>query len=166
MGGFGVCASRRWDEDMKRAIGYIVGATAASLFYATYFMWWTEESTPTAPQASFGFQLGLALFFWLTAGFCATISVMALLWIAVVRAYAIVRLSGPAYFGGFGAVLTLVLGCTVSSLTPKPFFIEDQTFLEGFLIVAQRQGVCLLLAGFILGLTYWSIGERRKVVQR
>jgi hypothetical protein len=43
---------------------------------------------------------------------------------------------------------------------PKPFWIEDQTFLEGAMVAVERQGVCLLLSGIAVGACYWWL-ERR-----
>jgi hypothetical protein len=66
------------------------------------------------------------------------------------------------YFSLIGAATTLVIGSGTSSLSPKPLFIEDQTFLEGFIIAVQRQGICLLLTGFVFGVTFWLVSERRR----
>jgi hypothetical protein len=60
----------------------------------------------------------------------------------------------------------ILIGCVMSSVSPKPLFIEDQTFLEGALIALQRQGVGLALAGMIIGLGYWFFAERTIVVFR
>lgn len=54
----------------------------------------------------------------------------------------------------------VLIGCAASSLSPKPLFIEDQTFLEGVLIALERQGFCLALAGTIIGIGYWFFAER------
>jgi len=67
---------------------------------------------------------------------------------------------GRMYFPLVGAATTLVIGCGTSSLSPKPLFIEDQTFFEGFKIAVQRQGICLLLTGFVFGMTFWLVSER------
>lgn len=64
------------------------------------------------------------------------------------------------YFPLMGAAATFIVECATSSLAPKPLFIEDQTFLEGFMIAVQRQGVCLLLTGLMFGLTFWFVSER------
>ena len=67
---------------------------------------------------------------------------------------------GLTYFSLIGAATILVIGSMISSLSPKPLFIEDQTFLEGFMIAIERQGICLLLTGFVFGLTFWLVSER------
>ena len=64
------------------------------------------------------------------------------------------------YFTALGAVLTILFGCAASSLAPKPLFIEDQTFSEGFVIALQRQGIGFLSTGLLFGLTYWYLSER------
>jgi hypothetical protein len=40
--------------------------------------------------------------------------------------------------------------------------IEDQTFVEGAMIAAEREGLCMLLAGVFFGLTYWFLSGRRR----
>jgi hypothetical protein len=71
------------------------------------------------------------------------------------------NLSGAFYFGGTGAISTFAIGCVALSLLPDPELIEDQTFFESLTIAAERQGLCLILTGFIGGLTYWYMSERR-----
>jgi hypothetical protein len=39
-------------------------------------------------------------------------------------------------------------------------FIEDQTFLQGFMVAIERQGICLMLTGVVFGLTFWLVSER------
>jgi hypothetical protein len=58
------------------------------------------------------------------------------------------------------------IGCAASSVSPKPLFIEDQTFIEGVLIALERQGACLALAGTILGLGYWFLAEKNVAANR
>jgi hypothetical protein len=60
------------------------------------------------------------------------------------------------------ALLSLAIGCATSSLSPKPLFIEDQTFLEGCMIAVQRQGAGLVLTGLVFGLTFWLVSERQR----
>ena len=73
------------------------------------------------------------------------------------------HIGGPVYFALIAAVAALILGGATSSLAPKPMFIENQTFVEGFVIAAKRQGINLLFTGFIGGLVYWFVGERRRM---
>jgi Catalase len=67
---------------------------------------------------------------------------------------------GRIYFPAVGGLLVFTLGCAAASISPKPLFIEDQTFLEGAVITAQRQGPCLLISGIAFGACYWWL-ERR-----
>jgi hypothetical protein len=60
----------------------------------------------------------------------------------------------PILFPGVGALLVFTLGCTAASLSPKPLWIEDQTFREGAVIAAERQGLCLLVCGIVFGGCY------------
>lgn len=108
------------------------------------------------------FFLGFAAVFWIFGGTSAALALILLPWSLVVIGYKRLRLTGPTYFVLIGAILMLSVGCATASLAPKPFFIEDQTFLEGFVIAAERQGVCLLLMGAVLGFTYWFVSERRR----
>jgi hypothetical protein len=57
-----------------------------------------------------------------------------------------------------GAPLLFVIGCAAASISPKPLWIEDQTFLEGALIAVVRQG--LSFSGVVFGASYWFLSER------
>ncbi len=83
-------------------------------------------------------------------------------WLLAVRGYRRIKLPGWIYYSSIGAVGTVVIGCATSSLAPKPLFIEDQTFIEGAIMAAERQGVCMLLAGLLFGLTYWFLSGRHQ----
>ena len=141
-------------------IGYAVGATVASLIYVTWFGFVFMTKTP---QAGLGFRLLLALFFWVAGGFGPALLVMIFPWSLAVWANRKLRWSGQLYFPGVGAFMAFVLGCTSASLSPKPLFIEDQTFLEGALISAEREGIVFLLAGLAFGACYWFFGERQQL---
>ena len=75
----------------------------------------------------------------------------------MVLGYRSLRISGPLYFAGIGALLTFVIGCATTSLSPKPLFIEDQAFFEGAIIAAEREGIILLLGGATFGFIYWFL---------
>jgi hypothetical protein len=139
---------------MNRMAAYALGAAIASLVYIA----WTAVDFP--PPGGLGFRLGLALSFWLVEGFSVTLLLVGTLWILAVRLYRGSWRSGWAYFAMVGAVLTFAIGCAAASLSPKPLFIEDQTFFEGARIAAERQGVCFTVAGILLGLTYWFLAEK------
>jgi hypothetical protein len=104
------------------------------------------------------------VFFSIFGGFVPALGLMIAPWLLVVRGYRQVQLPGWIYFSAVGAVSTVVVGCVTASLAPKPLFIEDQTFLEGAIVAAERQGVCMLLAGLLFGLTYWILSERRRTI--
>lgn len=139
---------------MNRMAAYALGAAIASLVYIA----WTAVDIP--PPASLGFRLGFALFFWLVDGFSLTLLLVGIPWILAVRLYQGSWRAGWAYFAVIGAALTFAIGCAAASLSPKPLFIEDQTFFEGARIAAERQGVCITVAGILHGLTYWRLGEK------
>lgn len=139
-----------------RGLAYAAGAASASLFYV---VWLVIEMR--GPGIGLGFRIGLALFFWLVNGFAAALILMAVPWLLPVRMYVRVGWRAWIYFACAGAVLTFTIGCATASLSPKPMWIEDQTFLEGALIAANRQGLCLTLAGSIHGFVYWFIAEKK-----
>lgn len=106
------------------------------------------------------FQIGVAIFFWAFGGIAAALLAMALPWSLAVLWTNRIREFGLVSSLTLGSALTILLGCAASSLAPKPLFIEDQTFLKGFVIALQRQGICLLLAGLLFGVTYWYLSQR------
>ena len=142
----------------NRLVGYLASAASASLFYVVWSAVAFEFGPP--PHASIVFNIGLAIFFWFAEGMWAALGLMAVPWYLAVRGYGRLQCSGPVYYGLIGAATVLVVGSGASSLSPKPLFIEDQTFREGFMIAADRQGVCLLLTGLVFGLTFWLVSER------
>ena len=92
----------------------------------------------------------LASFFSL--GVVAVLLLMIVPWTLAVSTYRKMHWSGRIYFPAVGAFLMFVLGCAVASVAPKPLFIEDQTFWEGVLTAAERQG----LAFIVTGLAFWG----------
>jgi hypothetical protein len=143
----------------RQVIGYLFGAVLALLFYLGWFLIIVEPSIPSAEATSIQFRLGTALFFSIF-GFGPALILISLLWTVVVKIFRRLHWSGPIYFVVVGAFLTLAIGSGVSSLSPKPLFVEDQTFIEGIVIAIERQGISLFFAGIILGFTYWFLGER------
>lgn len=144
----------------NRLVGYLASVVSASLFYLV----WTVISIELMYKASDGhidiqFDIGLAIIFMLLSVGPAFV-LMAFPWYLSVRWYDRLRRYGLTYFSLIGAATILVIGSMISSLSPKPLFIEDQTFLEGFMIAIERQGICLLLTGFVFGLTFWLVSER------
>ena len=143
----------------RRIIGYAAGATLASLMYVGWLMEYMGSDPDTA-QLGFGFRLLFASFFWLTEGFALTLFLMIAPWSLAVSAYGIFRRFGRLYFPAVGALIVFTLGCATASISWKPLFIEDQTFLEGAVVAAQRQGLGFILAGIAFGVSYWLFGER------
>jgi hypothetical protein len=143
---------------MNRIAAYGLGAVSASVFYVIWFAIFIQMDSP---KVTLGFDIGFALFFWLFEGFCLAVILMSVPWIFAVRLYPRWPWAGWVYFVSIGALLTFAIACATSSLSPKPLFIEDQTFFEGALIAAERQGICFGLAGIIHGFTYWFVGEKK-----
>ena len=141
-------------------VGYASGATAASLIYVAWIAFVVSDIGPQTSRAGFGFRLSFAIFFWVADGFAATLLLMVLPWILAVSIFRKLRWAPQLYFPGAGAFVLLVLACASSSLAPKPLFVDDQTFLQGAIMAAQRQGIAYLLAGLAFGACYWFFGER------
>ncbi|HEY1204705.1 MAG: hypothetical protein ABSH46_15365 [Bryobacteraceae bacterium] len=140
----------------NRLVGYLASVASASVFYLVWFVVRLELTRPHG-RVSVLFDIGFAIFFWLFGGMGAALVLMALPWYLAVRGYGRLQCFGLTYFSLIGAATALVIGCGTSSLSPKPLWIEDQTFLEGFVIAAERQGVCLLLTGLVFGITFWLV---------
>src|SRR5690348_12849569 len=139
---------------MIRVAGYGLSAIAAWGFYGS----WIAVEVPG--PGSLSSRLVAALILCLFGGFSAALVLMSFPWILAVWIHRSVRRSRATYFTFVGALLMVFVGCAASSLSPKPLFVEDQTFLEGVLIAFERQGVCLALAGTIVGLGYWFLAEK------
>jgi hypothetical protein len=150
-----------WRNDLARRVtGYAASVSLASLIYVA---WLTISATfsgvgTTRPGLIFGF--GFALVFLFVGGFALALLLMIVPWAIAVWAHLKTRWDGRIYFPGVGALLVFTLGCATASIMPKPFWVEGQTFLEGAVIAAQRQGICLLLSGIAFGACYWWF-ERR-----
>lgn len=143
------------------AIGYAMGTIVASLIYVGWDAFVVTRSEPGGLR----FRLFFVLFFWVAGGFAPTLLVMIVPWSLAVSACRKLRWSAQLYFPTVGAFMVFALGCASASLAPKPFFIEDQTFLQGVAIAADRQGVSFLLAGLAFGACYWFFGERQVSAQ-
>jgi hypothetical protein len=142
---------------LVRVASYALSATVACIFYVN---WIAVEVGDIPGPSSLSGRLLAASILCVFGGFSAALVLMALAWILVVWIFRWIPLPGAAYFSCAGASLMVLIGCAASSMSPKPLFIEDQTFLEGVLIAFERQGVCLALAGSIIGLGYWFLAER------
>jgi hypothetical protein len=140
-----------------RLVGYLASFASASLIYMAWFVLWNRAADS---RVSIRFRIGIAVFFWLFGGMAPALVLIAGPWCLAVILYDRLQRFGLMYFCLTGAVFTLAIGCATSSLSPKPLFIEDQTFLEGCMIAVQRQGAGLVLTGLVFGLTFWLVSER------
>lgn len=138
-------------------LGYIAAFVVGSLFYVA---WFTVVNRAPGSDVTILFRIGVAIFFWAFGGVAVALILMALPWSLAVVCANRIRRFGLASSLTLGAALTILCGCAASSLAPKPFFIEDQTFFEGFVIALQRQGICFLFTGLLFGATYWYLSER------
>jgi hypothetical protein len=143
----------------NRLVGYLASFVSASLMYLVWFVLWNKAADS---HVSIRFRIGIAVFFWLFGGTAVALVVIAGPWYLAVILHDRLRRFGLMYFCLVGAVFTLAIGCATSSLSPKPLFIEDQTFLEGCVIAVQRQGAGLVLTGLVFGLTFWLVSERQR----
>jgi hypothetical protein len=146
-----------------RLLGYIVAFLLASVLYIA---WFTVANRVPGSDVTILFRLGVAVFFWAFGGVAAALVLIAVPWAFAVVWMKRVGRFGSVYWLLLGAALTVIFGCGASSLAPKPLFIEDQTFSEGFVIALQRQGICLVLMGLLFGLTYWYLSERGRSTSR
>ena len=144
-----------------RMVGYLASFSSASLFY---LVWLAVQNRTSASHVTVRFQIGFALFFWIFGGMAAALVLMAFPWYLAVVWHGRLQRSGLMYFSLIGAAITTVIGCATASLAPKPLFIEDQTFLEGFMIAIQRQGVCMMFTGLVFGLTFWFVSRLNSLV--
>ena len=144
----------------RRIVGYLAGTAAATLIYVIWDTCVTHLSVAPAGRPSIKFEIGLAIFFAIFEGFGAAMLLIAPLWFLVALWRNLAPRLGALYFSTMGAALTFLAACAMSSLAPKPLFIEDQTFFEGFKIAVERQGVVFLVAGAVLGCVYWLVTER------
>jgi len=144
----------------NRLVGYLASVVSASLFYLA---WSIIELGYIGPPGSttLVFKIGLASVFFVLYGPAAAFILMALPWYLAVLWHNRLRF-GLLYLSLVGAVITLAVTCATSSLAPKMLFVPDETFLEGFATAVERQGICLMLTGFVFGLTFWLVSERRR----
>jgi hypothetical protein len=138
----------------RRVVGYSVSAIIASLIYVIWITVSTAIGGLGTTHSDLPFELGVAFFFLFAGGFALTLLLMIVPWAIAVWAHSKMRWDGRLYFPGVGAQFVFTLGCTAASLSPKPLWIEDQTFLEGAVIAAERQGLCLLVCGIVFGGCY------------
>jgi hypothetical protein len=157
---------------LKRSLGYVVSAFFASLFYVAWIFCELLRSssltglTSRDAQEQFIEMFSALILFLLFGGFGLVFLPLILPWTVAVSAFPKARCSGKLYFTMVGAVLIFVIGCLISSIMPKPLFIEDQTFFEGLLVAVKREGICFVLAGSVFGASYWFLCERHVIAAR
>ena len=144
--------------------GYALSALFASLLYV---VWLTVsivfgEAGSTHPGLRFAF--GFAFVFLFVGGFGLALLLMIVPWAIVVWARLKTRWDVLIYYPAVAALLLFTLGCTAAAISPKPFFIENQTFLEAAVITAQREGFCLLFSGIAFGACYGWFERRTRAV--
>jgi hypothetical protein len=143
----------------SRFLGYVVSSLFAFLFYVACIFCELSLSRHVAHE-QFVVALGALIWFALFGGFGVVFLALILPWAVAVSVRKQARWSGSLYFTFAGAMLVFVLGCVISSLMPKPLFIEDQTFFGGVMIAVKRQGICFALSGSVFGASYWFVSER------
>lgn len=164
--------SRFVTPSLKRSFGYILSALFASLFYVAWIFCELLRPSSLAGLTSrdlhghFIEMFSVLILFLLFGGFGLVFLPLILPWTVAVSAFPKAKCSGKLYFSLLGAGLVFVIGCLMSSVMPKPLFIEDQTFFEGVLVAVKRQGICLALAGGVFGASYWFLCERHVVAAR
>jgi len=150
-------------DNKNRVGGYIASLIVSSLFYLLWFVVSSAlEYRQRNQPVDLPLSIVLAVFFLFFQGTGTALVLMAIPWYFAVCAYDRIQRFGRIYFPLIGAATLLVIGCGTSSLAPKPLFIEDQTFLEGFMIALERQGLCLFLCGVLFGVTYWLIASKSR----
>ena len=145
----------------NRVVGYLASVATASLFYVVWLMVRFGFVPHEGGRVSvFLSSIRIATFIWAVSGMGATFVLMTLPWYLAVRAYGRLRSLPLIYFPLFGSTTAFLIGCGATSMVPRPRFFRDDTFLGGFMNVAQGEGFCLLLTGFVFGLTFWLVSER------
>ncbi len=144
----------------RRSANFIASALLASLVYIAWTAAWVSfDATPTS-RPGMGGALAFSVIFWLTSGFGLAMLLMIVPWAVAVWVQRKMGWNGRIYFPAAGAVLVFVLGCVATSLSPKLLIVEDQTFMQGALVTAQRQGLCLAVCGIVFGVCYWWLDRR------
>jgi len=145
-------------------VGYAVSAVLASLIYVVWLSVSIAfgEAGTTHPGLLFGFEFAFVFLF--VGGFGLALLLMIVPWAIIVWARLKTRWDGRIYYPGVGALLLFTLGCITAAISPKPLWIENQTFLEAAAITAQRQGLCLLFSGIAFGACYWWLERRIRAV--
>lgn len=148
---------------LKQAWVFVASAVLACLCYSACVcceLFWSNRGVRILDT------LTMSAAFLFFGGFVFVFLPLILPWAVAVKVFPRDRRSGKVYFPLVGAVLTFLIGCAVASLMPKPFFVEDQTFFQGIVIAAEREGICFALAGLTFGASYWFLCERYILVRK
>jgi hypothetical protein len=154
---------------VNRVAAYLLGAVLASLFYVAWVSVVSlvvtsavlpKENLQIGLKDGVVFALGFALYYFVFGGFGLALGLVSLPWAIAAWGYRRLRCPGSFYFVAIGACLAFAVGCATAALSWKPLFIEDNTFWGYASVAAERQGVCFLLAGALLGYAYWFLSER------
>jgi hypothetical protein len=158
----GMAGNTRQFDLARRAAAYAASALLASLVYVVWLVVSIKFGSGESTHSGLLFGFGFAFIFWLTGGFALALVLMILPWAAAVWAQLKTRWDGRFYFPLVGALLVFTLGCAAGSIMPKPFFVDQQTFLEGAAITAQREGLCMVVCGIAFGTCYWWLDRRNR----
>ena len=139
-----------------RTAAYALTSILASAFYVGWIV------ADVGGPGSFKTRLTAAILVYLFGGFAAALVLMIVPWAVVVSISRRAQPFGAVYCACSGAFLMILIGCVASSLSPKPLFVVEQSFLDGILITLKRAGACLALSGMIFGFGYWFIAERNQ----
>jgi hypothetical protein len=144
---------------------YGVSAIVALLLYIVSLAVYISVSDPQAAKPGFLFGIGFAIVFSLLGGFALAFLLMLVPWAIAAWIQLKTRWNGRIYFPAAGALLVFILGCAAASISPKPLFVDEQTFWEGALLTAQREGLALLIAGIAFGVCYGWLERRSQPIR-
>jgi hypothetical protein len=139
---------------MRRITGYLLGAALASLFFIVAEYLFMRNFVDDSSTWSL---LGAASSLWLIGGCGRALLLMSGPWVLAVRMHRRLPYPGAFYFAILGAVGLFIIGCIIPSLSLYLSFIENLKVVGN---AGDLQGTIFLVAGCILGLAYWFIGER------
>lgn len=158
-----MAAGHKHSEFLSRVWAYCVSAILASIIYLVWMTVWMGANSARDPEighVGWGSVLAVMCLYWLVGGFALALVLMAAPWVVAVWFQIGTLWDSRIFFPAVGAFLLFTVGCTASSISWKPPSIDDQTFFQGALIAAERQGLCLAVCGVAFGASY-ALYERR-----
>jgi hypothetical protein len=144
--------------------GYALSVLVAALLYVVWLSLSIVIGEAATTHPSLRFALGFAFGFLLVGGFGLALLLMIVPWTIVVRARLKTRWDVRIVYPAVGALLLFTLACVTAAISPKPFFVPDQTFFEAAMITARREGLCLLFSGIAFGSCYAWFERRNRTV--